>query len=60
MGKKTWRSFKSGLGRTYVSMYLSEQIPESEWALILNENPEVKKAWRTYLEGRNEKANNMP
>tara|TARA_R100000008_G_C3514325_1_gene130498 strand:- start:314 stop:454 length:141 start_codon:yes stop_codon:yes gene_type:complete len=42
-----------GTPQDYLDMYLSEQIPESEWQRILNERTDIKELFKKYLEKRN-------
>ena len=39
----------------YLSMYLSEQIPESEWQKILEWRTDIKELYQKHLESKNEK-----
>ena len=36
--------------RQYIECYLSEQIPECDWYILLQENPTLNKIWRNYVE----------
>ena len=37
-----------GTPEQYLSMYLSEQIPESEWYRLLNERADVREFYNSY------------
>jgi len=52
---EVWRGNKMSRGtpQDYLDMYLSEQIPESEWQRILNERTDIKELFKKYLEKRN-------
>ena len=39
-----------GTPKQYLSMYLSEQIPEDEWYRILRERADVNNLYQKYLE----------
>ena len=43
-----------GTPEQYLSMYLSEQIPESEWYRILRERADVNELYQKHLEKKNE------
>ena len=42
-----------GTPQDYLDMYLSEQIIESEWQIILKERTDVNELYQKYLEKRN-------
>ena len=39
--------------QTFLDMYLSEQIPESAWQIILGERVDVRELYQKHLEKRN-------
>jgi hypothetical protein len=43
-----------GTPEQYLSMYLSEQIPESEWQKILEWRTDIKELYQKHLENKNE------
>ena len=38
--------------KDYLDMWLSEQIPSTEWARILNERTDVKELYKKHLRGK--------
>ena len=43
-----------GTAEQYLSMWLSEQIPEKEWQRILKERTDVNKLYQKHLGSKNE------
>ena len=49
---KQRKQMSKGTAEQYLEMYLSEQIPETEWHRILKERTDVKELYHKYKQNR--------